>query len=258
MYNLKGKNIIVTGSEGLLGKNIVKNLQKNYANILMIDIKDKTINKNKKNYYKCDLTNKNSVLRTSKEILKKYKYINGLINCASVQDKIEDKKNFLNSKFENFSLSSWDHMIKGNLNSMFICSQIFGKYLIKRKKSFIINFSSTYGMVGPDNKIYKDKNDKQIFYKNPAYPTAKGAVISFTKYLASYWGHTGLRVNCISPGGVRNNQNKIFIRNYSAKTILNRMAKPEDISGVVNFLASDNSGYMTGANIVVDGGWTAI
>ena len=149
-------------------------------------------------------------------------------------------------------------MIKGNLNSMFICSQVFGKYLIKRKKSFIVNFSSTYGMVGPDNKIYKDKNNKQIFYKNPAYPTAKGAVISFTKYLASYWGHTGLRVNCISPGGVRNNQNKNFIRNYSAKTILNRMAKPEDITGVVNFLASDNSEYMTGANIVVDGGWTAI
>lgn len=258
MYSLKGKNIIVTGSEGLLGKDIVKNLQKNQANILMIDIKKKTSNKNKKNYYSCDLTNKSSVLEISKKIFKKYKYINGLINCASVQDKIEDKKDHHNLKFENFPLSSWDHMIKGNLNSMFICSQIFGKYLIMKKKSFIINFSSTYGIVGPDNKIYKDKNNKQFFYKNPAYPTAKGAVISFTKYLASYWGHTGLRVNCISPGGVRNNQNKIFIRNYSAKTILNRMAKPEDISGVVNFLASENSEYMTGANIVVDGGWTAI
>ena len=258
MHNLKGKNIIITGSEGLLGKNIVKNLQKNNANVLMIDIKNKSIHKNKKNYYSCDLTNKNSVLNISKEILKKNKYINGLINCASVQDKIEDKKNYLNSKFENFSLSSWDYMIKGNLNSMFICSQIFGLHLIKRKKSFIINFSSTYGLVGPDNRIYKDNKNKQIFYKNPAYPTAKGAVISFTKYLASYWGYTGLRVNCISPGGVRNNQNKNFIKNYSAKTILNRMAKPEDISAVVNFLASDNSEYMTGANIIVDGGWTAI
>ena len=112
--------------------------------------------------------------------------------------------------------------------------------------------------MGPDNAIYRNKNNKQIFYKNPAYPTSKGAVISFTKYLAAYWGKTGLRVNCISPGGVKNNQNKNFIKNYSAKTILNRMAEPKDISAVVNFLASDNSNYITGTNIIVDGGWTAI
>ena len=258
MSSLKGKNIIVTGSEGLLGKNIVKSLIKDKANVLMIDIKNKTTNKNEKNYYCCDLTNKNSVLNLSKKIFKKNKYINGLINCASVQDKIEDKKRYLNSKFENLSLDSWNHMIQGNLNSMFLCSQIFGKNLIKRKKSFIINFSSTYGIVGPDNAIYRNKKNKQIFYKNPAYPTAKGAVISFTKYLAAYWGKTGLRVNCISPGGVKNNQNKNFIKNYSAKTILNRMAEPNDISAVVNFLASDNSNYITGTNIIVDGGWTAI
>ena len=127
MSSLKGKNIIVTGSEGLLGKNIVKSLIKNKANVLMIDIKNKTTNKNEKNYYCCDLTNKNSVLNLSKKILKKNKYINGLINCASVQDKIEDKKRYLNSKFENLSLDSWNHMIQGNLNSMFLCSQIFGK-----------------------------------------------------------------------------------------------------------------------------------
>ena len=134
MSSLKGKNIIITGSEGLLGKNIVKSLIKNKANVLMIDIKNKTTNKNEKNYYCCDLTNKNSVIALSKKIFKKNKYINGLINCASVQDKIEDKKRYLNSKFENLSLDSWNHMIQGNLNSMFLCSQIFGKNLIKRKK----------------------------------------------------------------------------------------------------------------------------
>ena len=258
MYNLKGKNIIVTGSEGLLGKNIVKNLQKNYANILMIDIKNKTINKNKKNYYKCDLTNKNSVLKISKEILKRYKYINGLINCASVQDKIEDKKNYLNSKFENLSLSSWDHMIKGNLNSMFICSQVFGKYLIKRKKSFIVNFSSTYGMVGPDNKIYKDKNNKQIFYKNPAYPTAKGAVISFTKYLASYWGHTGLRVNCISPGFIKTAMTDKIDEKFKeiiiSKIPSARLGEPEDVANAVIFLVSPQSDYINGETLHVNGG----
>ena len=257
MYSLKNKNIIVTGSEGLIGKSIVKNLIRNKAKVFLIDIK-KTNNDKIKNYYYCDLTNKDLVSQLSKKIIKKAKYINGLINCASVQDKIEDKKNFLNSKFENLSIESWDHMIKGNLNSLFICSQVFGKYLIKKKNSFIINFSSTYGMVAPDNSIYKNKFNKQIFYKNPAYPASKGAVISFTKYLAAYWGNKGLRVNCISPGGVKNNQDKLFIKKYSEKTILNRMANVDDISNTVNFLASDNSNYITGANIVVDGGWTSI
>ena len=257
MYSLKNKNIIVTGSEGLIGKSIVKNLIRNKAKVFLIDIK-KTNNDKKKNYYYCDLTNKDLVSQLSKKIIKKARYINGLINCASVQDKIEDKKNFLNSKFENLSIESWDHMIKGNLNSLFICSQVFGKYLIKKKNSFIINFSSTYGMVAPDNSIYKNKFNKQIFYKNPAYPASKGAVISFTKYLAAYWGNKGLRVNCISPGGVKNNQDKLFIKKYSEKTILNRMANVDDISNTVNFLASDNSNYITGANIVVDGGWTSI
>lgn len=257
MYSLKNKNIIVTGSEGLIGKSIVKNLIRNKAKVFLIDIK-KTNNDKIKNYYYCDLTNKDLVSQLSKKIIKKARYINGLINCASVQDKIEDKKNFLNSKFENLSIESWDHMIKGNLNSLFICSQVFGKYLIKKKNSFIINFSSTYGMVAPDNSIYKNKFNKQIFYKNPAYPASKGAVISFTKYLAAYWGNKGLRVNCISPGGVKNNQDKLFIKKYSEKTILNRMANVDDISNTVNFLASDNSNYITGANIVVDGGWTSI
>ena len=257
MYSLKNKNIIVTGSEGLIGKSIVKNLIRNQAKVFLIDIK-KTNNDKKKNYYYCDLTNKDLVSQLSKKIIKKAKYINGLINCASVQDKIEDKKNFLNSKFENLSIESWDHMIKGNLNSLFICSQVFGKYLIKKKNSFIINFSSTYGMVAPDNSIYKNKFNKQIFYKNPAYPASKGAVISFTKYLAAYWGNKGLRVNCISPGGVKNNQDKLFIKKYSEKTILKRMANVDDISNTVNFLASDDSNYITGANIVVDGGWTSI
>ena len=102
------------------------------------------------------------------------------------------------------------------------------------------------------------KTISKYFIKIQPIQLQKGAVISFTKYLSAYWGKTGLRVNSISPGGVKNNQNKNFIKNYSAKTILNRMAEPNDISAVVNFLASDNSNYITGTNIIVDGGWTAI
>ena len=166
MSSLKGKNIIVTGSEGLLGKNIVKSLIKDKANVLMIDIKNKTTNKNEKNYYCCDLTNKNSVLNLSKKILKKNKYINGLINCASCKIK-ERIKRYLNSKFENLSLIL-NHMIQGNLNSMFMFSN-FWKNLSKKKVS--LNFSSTYGIVGPDNAIYRTKTYK--YFIKTSLPNCK-------------------------------------------------------------------------------------
>tara|TARA_Y100000590_G_scaffold213372_1_gene241813 strand:- start:77683 stop:78474 length:792 start_codon:yes stop_codon:yes gene_type:complete len=261
------KNIIITGALGLLGKSLTIELAKQGNNIIMLDIKskdelkkNKNLNfvKNRINYIKCDVSNIKSVKRIDDSLKKKFQKIDVLINAAAVTDAVERNKNPKKSMFENYSVKDWNKSILGNLNSMFICSQVFGKRMIKYKKGSIINISSTYGIVGPDQSIYKNKKNKNLFFKSPSYPTSKGAVISFTKYLASYWGAKGIKVNCVSPGGIRNNQNKEFIKKYSAKTILGRMAETKDIVGIIKFLCSDDSSYITGSNIVVDGGWTAI
>jgi NAD(P)-dependent dehydrogenase (short-subunit alcohol dehydrogenase family) len=267
MNNLKNKVIILTGGLGLIGKGLTYYLAKNDARVIILDIKSfKDINKiknfnkikNKIFYFKCDVTNLKSIKKVLPKILKISKKIDVLINNAAINDSVENKSKVNLSKFENFPLDYWNKTVKANLNSLFLCSQVFGKEMVKYKNGSIINIASTYGVVGPDQKIYMNKKSKNIFYKNPAYPTTKGGVISFTKYLASYWGKDRIRVNCISPGGIENNQNKIFIKKYISKTLLGRMAKIEDLFGAIKLLCSQDSSYITGTNIIVDGGWTTI
>ena len=261
------KNIIITGGLGLLGKALTIELANTGAHIIILDIKSKKefnkVNsfkkiKNNLSYFKCDVSNIKIVKKINIKLKNKFKKFDVLINAAAVTDAVEKSKSPKKSMFENYSIKDWNKSILGNLNSMFICSQVFGKIMSQSKKGSIINISSTYGIVGPDQSIYRDKKNKNIFFKSPSYPTSKGAVISFTKYLASYWGKRGIRVNCVSPGGIKNNQNKEFIKKYSAKTILGRMAETKDIVGIIRFLCSDDANYITGSNIVVDGGWTAI
>jgi len=260
---LKNKIIIISGSSGIYGTEIVKYLLKQKANVIGLDIKNnkKKINDLKKKYkksffyYNCDATNEHEVKKINNLIIKKFKRIDVLINLASITDPVEGKKSII--KFEDFNSVEFEHILSKNIMSTFIPSKIFGKEMIKKKNGSIINFSSTYALVGPDQKIYENKN-KKFFIKNAAYPTSKGGIISFTKYLSSYWGNKNVRTNCVVPGGAQNKQKNIFIKNYSNKTPLQRMAKRTDLNGIIHLLCSDEASYITGSILVVDGGWTSI
>ncbi len=264
-FSLEGKTAIVTGASGLIGQKHCEALAAAGANVVVADILELQ-SKNVANALgekhlglKLDVTSQASLDRAKELILERYGRIDILVNNAAINDMFENPELAKDlSAFENYPLEAFRKSIEVNVLGMFLCSQVFGKVMAEQGSGSIINVASTYGMVGPDQSIYRDEAGNQTFFKSPSYPTTKGAVINFTRYLAAYWGHKGVRVNTLSPGGVENAQNEFFVKNYAAKTLLGRMAEATDYQGAVVFLASEASSYMTGANLVVDGGWTAI
>ena len=158
------------------------------------------------------------------------------------------------TKFLKDSSKNWAESMRVNSTGMFIICREFANLMKKKKKGSIITISSIYGIVGPDEANYKNVN----FETEPDYPFIKGGLLSFSKYLASKYGKYNIRVNSLILGGVNNKQSKMFLSNYNKKLLFKRMAKTEDICGPVIFLSSDASQYMTGSNITVDGGYTAI
>ncbi|HEY9197565.1 MAG TPA: SDR family oxidoreductase [Mucilaginibacter sp.] len=259
------KTAVVTGALGLLGKKHCEALAAAGANVIVADIDAKATEifaqqlGGNHTGIGLDVTNKQSLIQALNIVLNKYDSLDILVNNAAINDKFENPAMAKElSAFENYPLEAFQQSLNVNVTGVFLCSQIMGTHMALQGSGSIINIASTYGMVGPDQNIYKNAKGEQIFYKSAAYPVTKGAIINFTRFLAAYWGNTGVRVNTLSPGGVMNGQNEDFIANYSAKTLLGRMAKASDYQGALVFLASEASAYMTGANLVVDGGWTAI
>ena len=265
LFSLKNKTAIVTGALGLLGKKHCEALASAGANVVVADINESAAQNFAASLGEqhfgigTDVTSESSLKVAKDKILARYGTIDVLVNNAAINDMFENPGMAKElSAFENYPLDAFKKSLDVNVTGVFLSSQVFGSVMAKQGSGSIINVASTYGIVGPDQSIYRDKQGEQTFYKSPVYPVTKGAVVNFTRFLAAYWGNKGIRVNTLSPGGVENSQDEFFIQNYSAKTLLGRMAQPDDYQGALIFLASDASAYMTGANLVVDGGWTAI
>ena len=258
IFNLSNKVIILTGAAGLLGTEYAHGLSQAGANVVLADLnfdkcKKLSLNLNKKydvNSFpiKLDVTKINSINTMIKAVIKKFSKIDILINNAYFSE-----AGYTKIKFENYDLDIWKKGLNVNLSGIFLCCQQIGKIMKKQKKGNIINISSIYGIVAPDQRIYG--NTKII--KSALYSVTKSGVLNFTRYLASYWRQDGIRVNTLSLGGVEENQNIIFKKNYSNKTMIGRMAKKDEYVGALIFLSSNASSYMTGSNLVIDGGWTA-
>ena len=223
------------------------------------EIIDKTLRKKYKTnakFYCVDISIEKNVLSLKKNILTDFKKIDGLINNAAYTNitAIKDSANIF-APFEKFSFKVWKKMLDVNLSSVFNCCKVFGPQMVKQRKGTIVNVASIYGMVGTDQRIYGNSE-----INSPApYAAAKGGIINLTRYLAAYWHKKNIRVNTLTPGGVLDKkfQKQNFIEKYSRKTILGRMASRDEYNGAILFLMSDASSYMTGSNLVIDGGWTA-
>jgi NAD(P)-dependent dehydrogenase (short-subunit alcohol dehydrogenase family) len=244
-FDLNGKNILITGGAGFLGTYFTDALKSAGANVIVADITDNAD-------IQMDVSDKESIAKGFKQTIKKHSQIDVVINNAAIDAKFDPSSNKNDAFFENYPEELISQSLDVNLRGYVLVAQEAVKHMLETGKGNIINVSSIYGITGPDQRIYPEGTQKPV-----DYAITKGGVVMLTKYLATTYGSKNIRANTLSLGGVLKNHDKDFQKKYGDKTPLGRMAKPEEVAPPLVFLASDASNYMTGANLVIDGGWAA-
>jgi len=272
-FSLADRVAIVTGGTGLLGVEFCRTLAEAGARVVIADINADAVSQLATSMIQSgyhvmgiatDITQPESVSNLLDETLSGFGRLDILVNSAALDPKFDPpsldkmaKQGAVSGAFEDYPLDTWKAALEVNLTGMFLCCQAAVKPMLAHgKKGSIINICSTYGLVGPDQRIYQ-RDGRQTSYKPVYYSVTKAGVLGLTRYLSAYYAGTEIRVNALTPGGVYNSHDETFLNAYSARTIMGRMANKDEMNGALLFLASDASSYMTGSNLVVDGGWTA-
>jgi NAD(P)-dependent dehydrogenase (short-subunit alcohol dehydrogenase family) len=265
-FKMQGKVALVTGGVGLLGKEFCRTLAEAGAAVVIADLNEiaaiEVADELKQSGHQAlpvgvNVTDPASVTDMVAKTLKAYGRLDVLVCSAALDPKFDEQHTGQHrNTFEDYPLDMWKLALDVNLTGLFLCAQAAVKPMLIQEQGVIINICSTYGLVGPDQRIYQ-RPDRPQQYKPIYYSVTKAGVLGLTRYLATYYAGTKIRANALTPGGVYNNHDEIFLKNYTARAVLGRMADHDELNGALLFLASDASTYMTGSNLVVDGGWTA-
>lgn len=265
-FNMTGKTALVTGAAGLLGKQFCQTLAQAGAAVVAADLNESAVinttkELNAQGYLamgiQVDVTSPDSVHAMVSAATEKFGRLDTLVCSAAMDPKFDSSQPGQHrSTFEDYPLEMWQQALNVNLTGLFLCAQAASKPMLAQGSGSMVFICSTYGLVGPDQRIYERPGQAQQF-KPVYYSVTKAGVLGLTRYVATYYAGKNIRSNALTPGGVFNQHDDLFVQNYSARTVLGRMANLDEMNGALLFLASDASSYMTGSNLVVDGGWTA-
>lgn len=267
LYDLGGRSAIVTGGAGLLGAEFCRTLAEAGAGVVIADANAAAARELAEALCHdglravaaaTDVTDPDSVERMTAAAMEAFGRLDILVNSAALDPKFDPQHSGGRGSgaFEDFPLPAWEQALAVNLTGAFLCCQAAARPMLAQGGGVIINLCSIYGIAGPDQRLY-ERPDRPAQFKPVYYSVTKAGILGLTRYLATYYAGKNLRVNALTPGGVFNGHDDAFVQAYSARAVLGRMAQKDEMNGALLFLASDASAYMTGANLVVDGGWTA-
>lgn len=264
LFDVSGEVVVITGVSGQLGHQYATAFLQAGSRVAGLDVTEgkRSLELAAQfpgyHFQAVDITSKGSLERALSAIEQRFGTPTVLVNNAGL-DSPPSAPPKETGPFEDYPEASWDKVLDVNLKGVFLCCQVFGGAMARGKGGSIINISSIYGMVSPDQGIYEFRRQRgEVFFKPVAYSASKSGLYNLTRYLGAYWAKKGVRVNTLTLAGVFNHQDPEFLKGYCGRIPVGRMANPDEYNGAVLFLACRASSYMTGSNLVVDGGWTAI